>query len=205
MKLLTRCNIMGLKALEMVSFYHYVYGMKYSYGKLTENRINILAKDNPSMFTPKYIAKAKKLIGKYCIDCSGLVCYLWDINDIGSWGISQLPITKPERYAKVSLKQLKHGDCVYKKGHVGIYLGNGKVIEAKGINYGVIISDLKSTPWLYGISDKYLHYYGRIGWCITDGKYWFTYGESKGEYFHNCNVDINGQTFKFDKDGWLIE
>ena len=204
-RLATKQMEMGCRALEMVAYYKYVYGMKHSYGRLTQDRINILAKDNPSTFSSSYVAKANKLIGKLCIDCSGLVCYLWQIQDIGSWDISQLPKTKPNRYAKVKLTELKWGDCVWKKGHVGIYLGDGRVIEAKGIDYGVRISNLGDTPWVYGIRDKELHFYGRLGWCKTDGKWWFTYGESKGEYLHDTTVQIDGKQYTFDADGWLIE
>lgn len=31
--------------------------------------------------------------------------------------------------------------------HVGIYIGNGYVIEAKGFNYGVVKTVLKNEPW----------------------------------------------------------
>lgn len=39
------------------------------------------------------------------------------------------------------------GLIVWKKGHVGCYIGNGKVIEAKGHAYGVITSNLSDTKW----------------------------------------------------------
>lgn len=39
------------------------------------------------------------------------------------------------------------GVLVFFNGHVGIYEGKGKVIEARGHAYGVVRTDLKSRPW----------------------------------------------------------
>lgn len=39
------------------------------------------------------------------------------------------------------------GVLVFKNGHVGVYIGGGYVIEAKGHKYGVIKSKLSATSW----------------------------------------------------------
>ena len=39
------------------------------------------------------------------------------------------------------------GVLVFKKGHVGVYIGDGKVVEARGHKYGVIESNLGDMPW----------------------------------------------------------
>ena len=39
------------------------------------------------------------------------------------------------------------GALVFKKGHVGVYIGGGKVVEARGHRYGVIESNLGDMPW----------------------------------------------------------
>lgn len=39
------------------------------------------------------------------------------------------------------------GILVFMKGHVGIYIGNGWVIEARGHAYGVVKTRLKDRPW----------------------------------------------------------
>ena len=39
------------------------------------------------------------------------------------------------------------GLAVYMPGHVGVYIGGGKVIEAKGHAYGVVETDLKGRGW----------------------------------------------------------
>lgn len=41
------------------------------------------------------------------------------------------------------------GLCVYKSGHTGIYIGDGKVIEARGHKYGVVITDIKDRGWTH--------------------------------------------------------
>ena len=41
------------------------------------------------------------------------------------------------------------GVLVFFTGHVGVYAGNGKVIEARGHKYGVVETKLKSRPWLW--------------------------------------------------------
>ncbi len=79
-------------------------------------------------------------------DCSGLVQYSYR-----RFGIS-LPRTAAEQYScgrPVSYEQLQPGDLVfqantYKAGisHVGIYLGGGQWVQAKGRDYGITIEPL---------------------------------------------------------------
>lgn len=38
---------------------------------------------------------------------------------------------------------------VWKSGHIGIYIGNGKVCECRGVNYGVVISKLSTQKWTH--------------------------------------------------------
>ena len=39
------------------------------------------------------------------------------------------------------------GVLVFMKGHVGVYIGNGEVIEARGHEYGVVKTKLTRRPW----------------------------------------------------------
>ncbi|MGI5892101.1 MAG: LysM peptidoglycan-binding domain-containing protein [Bacillota bacterium] len=41
------------------------------------------------------------------------------------------------------------GLAVWKDGHIGVYLGYGKVCESRGVAYGVVISDLKTQKWTH--------------------------------------------------------
>lgn len=40
------------------------------------------------------------------------------------------------------------GIAVRYDGHVGVYIGNGKVVEERGFNYGCVMTDLKGRGWL---------------------------------------------------------
>jgi len=53
------------------------------------------------------------------------------------------------------------GICVWKKGHIGVYIGGGQVIEAHGTKFGVIQTPLKgagSTPWTHWLKCPYISY-----------------------------------------------
>jgi len=41
------------------------------------------------------------------------------------------------------------GLAVWKNGHIGVYLGEGKVCESRGIAFGVVISDLNTQKWTH--------------------------------------------------------
>ena len=44
------------------------------------------------------------------------------------------------------------------KGHIGVYVGGGKVIEARGHSYGVVETSLKSRPWIHWGKCPYINY-----------------------------------------------
>lgn len=159
---------MGLNGNDMKKFAiskigtPYVYGAKLQDGPLTQQKVNTLAKLYPKMFTKTYLNKIKnkQLIGKVCVDCSGLISgYTGKI--IGS---SQLYSTA---YARMDFKDFEKfavGTILWKQGHVGIYCGkNSKgqpyCIEAKGIDHGTIASLV--TPkdkWKYGLTFSDIEY-----------------------------------------------
>lgn len=39
------------------------------------------------------------------------------------------------------------GVAVWKKGHIGVYVGDGKVVEAMGTKYGVVMTELEGRGW----------------------------------------------------------
>jgi cell wall-associated NlpC family hydrolase len=99
---------------------------------------------------------AEKWFGKVSYDCSGLI--IWALQKLGLMlktedynadGIYKkfcLPITKDE---------LKPGDLCFnnKNGgivHVGMYVGNNRVVHARGTNYGVVETDLFSSFNTFG-------------------------------------------------------
>lgn len=204
MKVLTKKKRLELLSTVFLRDYAYAYGAKGLDNKLTSDKLDQLARNSPSTYTASYKAKTAKNIGKRVIDCSGLVCAVWEISDIGSYQLADLPKTQPTEYQEVSLSSLLWGDCVWKTGHVGIYIGDNKVLEAKGVDAGIRISKLSDTKWRKAIRKKTLHYYGRTGWILDDTGWWFAYGESKGEYYKSCIVDADdtGVYYSFDQIGY---
>ena len=101
-------------------------------------------------------------------DCVGLVKgYLW----------SQTPTSAPKYNAsrdkdvngvKASCSNVSDirsipeipGILVFMKGHAGIYIGNGKVIEARGHAYGVVQTDLNKRGWKEWGKLKWIKYKG---------------------------------------------
>lgn len=192
--------------------HHYVYGAKGIGGRLTPRQLQSLAAQNPKVFTDSYVAKAKHFLGSPCIDCSGLVCGIWCISDIGSYQIADLPKNKPDEYEyiAVSRNQLQWGDVLWKTGHVGMYLGDGKVLEARGIDAGVNVFDFTSQPWMKAIRKKSWHTYAKTGWCMDGDEettlgWWYAYGESKGEYLKDDIYEIEGKLYEFDSNGYATE
>lgn len=113
----------------------------------------------------KIVATAKQYIGVPYVwggsspsgfDCSGFTQYVFNKHGI------ELPRTTDQQYkvgSYVSRSNLKAGDLVflqntYREGisHVGIYVGDGKMIHASS-SKGIVISDLSSSYYTK-------HYYG---------------------------------------------
>jgi hypothetical protein len=98
----------------------------------------------------KHVKAGETLIG---YDCSGLVIYYLlskklidrDYNANGIYYDLCNPIAKTD---------LRAGDLVFKKYltnsrmyHVGVYMGDGTVVHAKGRDYGVVRKKLSATGW----------------------------------------------------------
>lgn len=99
----------------------------------------------------------RKWIGRYVTDCSGL--FYWAFQSLGGYmyhgsntmwnkySTSKGKLTSSG--ARADGKILKPGSAVYRNAsgndrtHVGLYIGNGEVIEAKGTAYGVVKSKVK--------------------------------------------------------------
>ena len=135
-------------------------GTPYFYGSkmkvLTETFMAQMHKAYPKTVTTAYmaLARAKKMVGHVCVDCSGLISS-YTKKELGS---SQL---YSQAYARLPISTWKDwaiGVVTYKKGHVGIYIGEGKVVEAKGINYGVVITDITKGGWTHGLTFSWIDY-----------------------------------------------
>lgn len=50
------------------------------------------------------------------------------------------------------------GLAVRYSGHVGVYIGNGKVVEARGFNYGVVETELNKRNWINWYKIPFIEY-----------------------------------------------
>lgn len=134
----------------------YVYGAKGANGKFTETKLNFLARNYPSVFTKNYIAKARKFIGKVCCDCSGLVSW-YTGKEIGSAQLYQTAKTRT-RINKNDLSGIPVGAVLWKEGHVGVYVGNGYLVEEMGIDYGCVKTKVKDRTFTHYLTFSYMTY-----------------------------------------------
>ena len=50
------------------------------------------------------------------------------------------------------------GLAVWHSGHIGVYIGNGQVIEAMGTKYGVVKTQLDQRSWTAWLEIPYISY-----------------------------------------------
>ena len=129
-----------------------------------------------------------KWIGHTVADCSGM--FYWAFKQLGGY-MYHGSNTMWDKYctAKGELKdgkrqdgqELKPGTAVFtynkttkKRGHVGLYIGDGKVIEAAGTISGVIQSKITKAKWVEWGELKGVAYGGEEpipeGYAVVTGK-----------------------------------
>ena len=109
-----------------------------------------------------------KWLGGRTTDCVGLIKgYGWlnpETLTIG-YGINGMPdIGADSMYNNAAVKgsmdtmPVTPGLAVWKSGHIGIYIGNGEVIEAMGTSYGVVKTKLAERNWTAWLEIPYIIY-----------------------------------------------
>ena len=110
----------------------------------------------------------EKWLGGRTTDCVGLIKgYGWlrpDTLTIG-YGSNGMPdITADAMYNNATVKGGMDsmpdtpGLAVWKSGHIGVYIGNGEVIEAMGSSYGVVKTQLSERNWTAWLEVPYINY-----------------------------------------------
>ncbi len=129
----------------LVSFAKSKLGTAYVYGAkgqlLTDSLYNTLKARYGSMVW----ASDKKKIGKLCVDCSGLIS--WYTGTVRNSTSFKNTATKVLTIDKLS--QAVPGCAVWRQGHIGIYIGDGYCIEARGSAYGVVKTKVKSRDFTH--------------------------------------------------------
>lgn len=201
------------RAMELyVNNWKYIYGFKYKDNPVRRSTIDVLAKMYPATFSANYKKKAYALEGMNAIDCSGLVCYAMGIDDIGSTQILERAegsnyYEVHDYYEHIALKD-KAGMILWKRGHVGFYMGDYVVIEARSMEYGVTTSKLTDVwrGWEKLIIPEYVPSgdYENIGWNKDSVGWWYAYGHNKGEYYKSQIATIGNKSYAFNEDGYCV-
>lgn len=140
----------------------------------TESRLKAKAKQYPTHYAESRMSKYRQDIAdhKVSMDCVGMIKgFFWTnggqgvtdyINGGASYTNKYGANGCPDKSANGMLDWCKSKGCewgtiatlpdvigipVYMPGHVGVYIGNGEVIEARGFNYGVVKTKLKNRAW----------------------------------------------------------
>lgn len=107
-------------------------------------------------------------LGGRTADCIGLIKgYSWFNPSTGTVGYATngFPDIDPDYMyqsgapsGKISTLPEIPGLAVWYPGHIGIYIGNGQVIEARGTQVGVVRTQLKYGKWTHWIKIPYINY-----------------------------------------------
>jgi hypothetical protein len=142
--------------------YGYVWGTFCN--RLTEQLLKDKIKQYPNGVGDKESIIRSKWMGKMVTDCVGLIKgYMWwdgtkavydQSTDVSANGMHEAAKEKG------SIKTIPEipGLCVWKSGHIGVYIGNGKVIESRGTAIGVIQSNLRDYPWIEWLKCPFISY-----------------------------------------------
>jgi hypothetical protein len=111
-----------------------------------------------------------RYLGKRVADCVGLIkSYLWwdgknprydRSTDVSADMMYNLSKTKGELFNHSLPSTI--GILLWKKGHIGVYIGSGMVIEARGTNSGVILSGAHGTGsagWTHWLECPFIRYF----------------------------------------------
>ena len=165
------------KASEFIEACRRLVGMPYWYGTCIYPCSRSLLASKKVQYTTHYresrMRKYESDCEKHllCMDCVGMIKgFFWcsGLDPILSYlnGASSLPRKYgrgiPDKSANslgpwCKSKGAQAGDIdsfpdvpgiiVHKSGHVGVYVGKGEVVEARGFDYGVVKTKLKERPW----------------------------------------------------------
>lgn len=138
-------------------------GAKYWYGTCwyaaDEGLLQRKQKQYPAHYAESRMNTYKKHIaeGRMVCDCVGLIKgFFWTENGSheNKYRSGNCPDTSAngmiklcEETGEMNNMPEERGLILWMNGHVGVYVGNGKVIEARGYRYGVVRTDVKGRGW----------------------------------------------------------
>ena len=150
-------------------------GWQYVYGTIGQVLTKTILAQKQAQYPEqinKYIDLIKTFIGKRTVDCVNLIkSYLWwdsSKNDVvydikydkyeGTWMSADGAFSKATEKGDISTIPEIPGICVRYPGHIGVYIGNGEVIEARGTKYGVVKTKLNERGWTHWLKYPGIEY-----------------------------------------------
>ncbi len=225
----TNTGLVGHARKALDEEWGYFYG---SYGQMgTQSLLDAKAKQYPSVYNSKLYdgrtvyQHAKQWIGRRVADCIGLMkSYIWwDNSKNGPVYNSSTDKGANSTYSEASKKgdittiPETHGVLVWKEGHIGVYVGNGKVIEARGTAYGVVETNLHERSWTNWCYYKQMSYPTDTNgyYTINGAKYRYVDKEYVQGWYENRyygsdgkmrtgKQTFDGATWDFGTDGKLV-
>ena len=157
-----------------VAFCEKMVGQPYWYGavvyKCTENLRARKAKQYPTHYGSSRTARYRDDIAKkkVCADCVGLIKgYGWldgetmeiqyGSNGMPDIGANEMYYSATQR-GSIDTMPDTPGLAVWKSGHIGVYIGNGEVIEAMGTKYGVVKTQMEGRGWTHWLEVPGIEY-----------------------------------------------
>lgn len=144
----------------------YVYGM---FGTvLDEDMLAYKKNQYPEDVNPYEEFIRENWMGKRCADCVGLIKgYGWynpESGEVeyGSNGMADVDAggmydAATEKGVLSTMPDIP-GLAVWQQGHIGIYVGDGKVVEAMTTTVGVVTTDLHNRGWTHWLKIPYINY-----------------------------------------------
>lgn len=143
----------------------YVWG---TYGQvLTPSLLQSKINQYPSQVGNYQNTIRQKWLNKKTADCIGLIkAYMWDKNGKITYNPSTdvntgMMYNRAKEKGSINTMPEIPGIAIYKQGHIGVYVGDGQVIEAHNTSKGVIKTPLKgagSTAWTHWLKVPYIEY-----------------------------------------------
>lgn len=128
------------------------------------------------------------------VDCSGLI-YSYAGGE--RCGNPQLETATETGSVSAGIPNV-HGLGLWRPGHVGVYVGNGMEVDARGDEYGVCYEAIGGyNNWTYWFKLAAVSYVTN-GWESFNGRYYYY---ENGEYIVNTSRTIDGTTYYFDSQG----
>jgi hypothetical protein len=99
--------------------------------------------------TRKYFTQdCARWFGRHVTDCSGLiVAAIRTVNPLYKDRVADTFRSQFVESGKIKTIPEIPGLAVWRPGHIGVYIGGGYAIEARGYKYGVVLTEVKKRTW----------------------------------------------------------